>query len=890
MFLPYLLFRKDRHSMREDIRPFLGKIAKPGRYTGGEPGTVIKDLDSVKVRVAVCLPDSHEIGMSNLGMRILTEALNGVEGVFCERVYAPWTDMEEEMRKRSIPLFTQETGDSVGDFDIVAFTLQYEMCYTTVLNMMDMAGIPLRWTQRGEDGPVILAGGPCAYNPEPMAPFVDIFSIGEGEEALPELVRLCRSMKEAGTYTKSAFLREASHIPGFYVPSLYDVQYYPDGTVSAITPLYADVPAKVVKRFVRDLDRAVTPTCPVMPLIETVQDRVSLEVYRGCVRGCRFCQAGFISRPVREKSVPALCDIAKATVENTGYEEISLMSLSISDYTEITPLTDALLTWTDERKINLSLPSLRADSFTKELMDKISGVRTSTLTFAPEAGTQRLRDVINKNVTEEEILSACRIAFAAGKNQVKLYFMIGLPGETYEDLAGIATLAKHVLDTFYSTPERNRARPPQVTISAACFIPKPMTPFQWEPQDTVESLAEKQKFILSQLTDRKIRFNYHDATTSRIEAVLARGDRRLADALELAQKEGARFEAWEEFFDYDQWLDILARVGLSAEFYANRSIPDGEILPWSMIDCGVSTEFLLSERHKSLEGVPTPGCHEQCSHCGILSVADGKDCTWCPGGKMRGGAGVSAEKPVVPVPAFTPVANALAEKVEYRPIRVRFAKEEPALYIGHLDVSRIMAHIVTRSDLPVYYSEGFNPRPKIVFASPLSVGMGGAAEVLDLRIRADVSSQEVLARMQAVAPAGIRITEVYDRTTKLTDAVCSRFTLRMHGVSDGESLARWIRDRFARPVTMLKKSKSGEKEVDITRFIHALTARNEPETDTVVIETITDTNAQNYLNPSYIVDAIRAESAFTSDATWTEITRDALLQKGPRAGEWEAFR
>ncbi|MBQ8746325.1 MAG: TIGR03960 family B12-binding radical SAM protein [Clostridia bacterium] len=865
--------------MREDIRPFLSKITKPGRYTGGEQGSVFKDLADVKMRVAFCFPDTYEIGMSNLGMRILTEALNAVDGVWCERVYAPWTDMQAEMRARGIPLFTHESGDAVGDFDVVAFTLQYEMCYTTVLNMMDLAGIPLRAESRGADAPIILAGGPCAYNPEPMAPFVDIFSIGEGEEALPELARLYLSMKENGTFTKEAFLRAASHLDGFYVPSLYDIAYHADGTIASITPKYEDVPAKIVKRIVADVDHTVVPTAPVMPLIETVQDRVTLEVYRGCVRGCRFCQAGFISRPVREKSVPVLCDFAKATVENTGYEEISLMSLSISDYTDITALTDALLRWTNDRQINLSLPSLRADSFTKELMEKISSVRTSTLTFAPEAGTQRLRDVINKNVSEEEILNACRIAFAAGKNQVKLYFMIGLPGETDEDLAGIAQIAKHVIDAFYETPERNRARPPQVTISAACFIPKPMTPFQWEGQDTMESLERKQKFVLSQIRDRKIRFNYHDASTSHVEAVLARGDRRVADALELAHKEGMCFDAWEEFFNYEKWMDVFARAGVDPAFYANRSIPDGEILPWDMIDCGVSREFLLRERHKSQVGTPTPGCHDACSACGVNSLVDAEKCTWCPGGKMRPKSGEGKAPAVVSAPTET-VEKPAAEmpvKVEYRPIRVRFAKEEPALYIGHLDLARIMAHIITRSALPVYYSEGFNPRPKIVFASPLSVGTGGSGEVMDLRIRADLPNEEVLARLSAAAPAGVRIIDVYDRVTKLTDIEWARSSVVIHSPRADEAHAAWITERFKSPVVMLKKSKSGEKEVDITTLIRDLRARYDAQTGTVVIEAITASSAQNYLNPSYIVDAIAKESDLITDDTWHEITREALL-------------
>lgn len=881
--------------MREDIRPFLAKVEKPGRYSGGEPGSVMKDLADVRLRIAFCFPDTYEIGMSNLGMRILCQALNQVDTVWCERVYAPWVDMEAEMRARGIPLFTHESGDSVHDFDMVAFTLQYEMCYTTVLNMLDLAGIPLRSCARGEEDPVILAGGPCAYNAEPMAPFVDIFSIGEGEEALPELARLYISMKENGTYTKERFLREASHLEGFYVPSLYDVAYHDDGTIASISPRYPDVPAKVKKRIIADVDHTVVPTDPVTPFIETVQDRVTLEVYRGCIRGCRFCQAGFISRPVRERSVPVLCDIARSTVENTGYDEISLMSLSISDYTEIGALTDSLLPWTDQSKINLALPSLRADSFTRELMEKISSVRTSTLTFAPEAGTQRLRDVINKNVTEEEILNACRIAFEAGKNQVKLYFMNGLPGETEEDLEGIALLAKHVIDTFYATPNRNRARPPQVTISVACFIPKPQTPFQWEAQDTMESLAQKQQFLLEKIPDRKkIHYHYHDARTSRMEAVLARGDRRLADALEMAQKEGMRFEAWEEHFHYDRWMEILEQCGLDPAFYANRSIPDDEILPWDMIDCGVSKAFLLRERHKAQKEIPTPSCREQCSACGADGMLDRTLCTWCPGGKMRSGETSAQETKNSPekhspenerVPSYVPAVKptpgfakpAGFPQETYRNIRVRFAKREPALYIGHLDLARAMSHLLTRSGLPVYYTEGYNPRPKMVFASPLSVGCGGEREIMDIRIREDVSNEAVLRRLQQVSVCGLDILDVYDAERKLTEIAYAKCRLVFHLPAVSVEAAETVRNRFASPILMMKKSKSGTKEVDITTLIRSLDVCCCPENGTMTVEAVTANDGVRYLNPEYIADAIAQETELISADSWHETVRLALL-------------
>ena len=602
--------------MNQKLKHILKYVEKPGRYMGGEFGQEIKSLDGVLCRVAFCFPDTYEIGMSNLGMRILCGVLNLEDGVECERVYAPWIDMEEQMRRHSLPLFTQETGDSVADFDIVAFTLQYELCYSNVLNMMELSGIPLLASERGEDAPVILGGGPCAYNAEPVADFFDIFSIGEGEEALPELARLYVKMKKDGSYTKTAFLREASHIDGFYVPSLYDVSYNEDGTLAACTPKYPDVPARVTKRIINDMDKAYFPEKTVIPYLETVHDRIVLEVYRGCIRGCRFCQAGMVYRPVRERSPEKLCSLARCAYENSGYDEISLSSLSISDYSELDALTDGLLEWTDDAKVSLSLPSLRVDSFTRELMDKIASVKTGGLTFAPEAGTQRLRDVINKNVTEEDLFRAVGVAYEAGKTQVKLYFMNGLPTETDEDIEGIAKLAKDVLSVYYRTKDRNKMRAPQVTVSVSCFIPKPFTPFQWEAQNTLEELERKQIHLRDNITDRKIRYNWHDADVSRLEAVFARGNRKLSAVLIEARKRGVRFDAWDECFDYSKWMEAFEACGIDPAFYANREYGEDEVLPWDVIDCGVTKEFLLRERHRAKEEKTTPSCRENCSACG----------------------------------------------------------------------------------------------------------------------------------------------------------------------------------------------------------------------------------------------------------------------------------
>ena len=612
-----------------DYPELLRSVEKPGRYTGGELYEIRKDPATVDMRVAFCFPDTYDIGMSNLGMRILYECLNAEDGVACERVYAPWLDMDAKMRELGLTLSAIESGDPVADFDIVAFTLQYELCYTTVLHMMKLAGIPLLAAERGEDAPILLGGGPCAYNAEPIADFFDIFSIGEGEEALPELCRLYRRMKADGSYTKAAFLREASHIEGFYVPSLYEVTYFEDGRISAITPRYPDVPARVRKRIIKDMDSVRIPERPVLPYIETVHDRIMLETYRGCIRGCRFCQAGMVYRPVREKSVDTLCEQAVKLAANTGYEEISLISLSISDYSQVDALTDRLLEFTNEKKINLSLPSLRVDSFTKELMDKVSSVRMGGITFAPEAGTQRLRDVINKNVDEADLLRATGIAFEAGKNSVKLYFMLGLPTETDEDLEGIAALGSSVVQRFFQMPkEKRKGRGVSVTLSVACFIPKPFTPFQWEAQDTLEELRRKQQHLKAAVTDRRVTYNYHEARVSRIEAVLARGDRRLSKVLLLAAAEDRVFDAWDECFSYEAWCDLFDRAGIDPSFYANRAFGLDEILPWDMIDCGVSKAFLLRERERAYQGKTTPSCAEHCSGCGASCL--GGKAQWCP--------------------------------------------------------------------------------------------------------------------------------------------------------------------------------------------------------------------------------------------------------------------
>ena len=717
----------------------LQRVLKPARYIGGEFNAVIKNHSEVDCRFALALSDVYEVGMSNLGLAILYNILNKRDDTACERVYAPWTDMEAEMRKFDMPLFTLETKEAVKDFDFLGFSLPYEMIFTNVLNMLDLSGISIKASERSEDEPFVVGGGPCAYNVEPMADFFDFFVIGEGEEVLGEVIDTFVKWKNEGRIGgRQGFLERLLNIDGIYVPSFYQ-PIYSSGDFVGLKILHKNAKPIIYKRVVKDMDRVPSIERPIVPYLDIVHNRIMLELFRGCSRGCRFCQAGICYRPARERSKENLCSMARNLVDATGYDEISLTSLSSADYSCLQHLVDDLMEEFKDEKVSFSLPSLRIDSFSIELAHKLQQIRKSGLTFAPEAGTQRLRDVINKGVTEENLLTACAAAFEKGWKAVKLYFMMGLPTETDEDIIGIAELAKKVVDLYTQVKGK---RGVTVTVSVSCFVPKPFTPFQWFAQIPIEEFERRQQLLKSHIHDKAIKFNYHNAKLSILEGVIARGDRRMAEVIYTAWKNGAKFDGWSDLFKFDVWTAAFDTCEMDSSYYNERKRDFYEALPWEHTSPGVRKNFLIDEWNKALEGQLTQDCRRtHCTGCGI-----------CQNLHVNVIDYAGKEKQTIKKNYISRTPNTALTKY-----RAQIRKGKEIAMLSHLDYVDLYARALLRSKLPIAYSEGFNPHIKMSFATALAVGVTSDAEYMDFQLTQDLPAAEVIRRLNEQLPKGAEV-------------------------------------------------------------------------------------------------------------------------------------
>jgi radical SAM family uncharacterized protein/radical SAM-linked protein len=806
----------------------LRSVSKPARYTGGEWNSVSKVLPADPrqlTRFAFCFPDTYEIGMSNLALRIFYSLLNERADTWCERFFAPWKDMEAKMRQAGLPLFSLESRTPLAEFDFVGFTIQYELAFTNVLNMLDLGGVPLLSCERGETQPLVIAGGPAAFNLEPMADFFDMILIGEGEEMIVELLNLYRGYKTAGRPDKLSFLLQAAQIEGVYVPGFYEAAYHPDGTIASVRPSRPGIPPVICKRIIRDLDDLHWPARDLVPNTEIVHDRVYLEIFRGCTRGCRFCQAGMIYRPVREKAADRLASEARQAVAASGYDEVGLLSLSTSDYSGLEQLTSQLLSDFEPLRTSLSLPSLRLDSFSLELMQKAARTRKGGLTFAPEAGTQRLRDVINKNITEDDLLQAMRLAFQGGWSGAKLYFMLGLPTETLADVTGIADLTLSIVNLYNQLPPREKPRKLELTISTAIFIPKPFTPFQWAGQSDLATLQERQQHLRGLLRHRSIKYQWHDLPSSRLEAVLARGDRRLAGVILDAWQKGRTFDAWDESFDWDTWQASFAQAGLDPDFYASRERPAGEVFPWEHIDCGVSRAFLLAEYRKAQTGDTTPECRILCSQCGAGDFAAGICCgsqAVPPGQKFKENPPADREFAISETSQSELVKN---DAEGLQPVlRLRFARTEPAVWLAHLDMMRVFERTIRRAGLPVAYSHGFNPRPQMTFALPIGTSLATQDDYVDLFLTQEISPAEAVNQLNCFLPAGITVlaaASVPDSGNSLMSQIgAAEYLLETQGLAAAAD--RLYATPAGQPWLVEKTGKSGPAKQDIRPLILGL--------------------------------------------------------------------